>query len=141
MKINFTQQHMEKLSSLALDMLFTNEHISTSLGTQLNIVEILHTTTIDTLNKIKYNLTKGIEKLEAEDEWIVDNSQQRKLESLKAKKDLINLVIGYKRFLLEKESNRIKKKDLQRKIDELKESQKTPDEKIKELESELSSLD
>ena len=63
-KINFTKDHFAKLQHLALGMLFTNEVIPSKIGTPLNIVELLHTTTIGTLNEIRLGLAKAIEKLE-----------------------------------------------------------------------------
>ena len=111
------------------------------MGSVLNIVDLLHTTTIGTLNDIRLALSKQIEKLENTDEWVADDTTQTKLEAAKKHKELVNLIIGYKRFLLEREANAKKKAELEDKLNALKESQKTPDEKIKELESELSSLE
>jgi hypothetical protein len=122
-------------------MLFTNEVIVSRMGTPLNIVELIHTTTIGTLNEIRLALGKAIEKLENQDEWTSTEDTQTKLESLKLKKELVNLIIGYKRFNLENEANARKKAELEAKLKELKESQKTPEDRIKELEAEISQLD
>ena len=140
-KINFTKDHFAKLQNLALGMLFTNEVIMSKMGTPLNIVELLHTTTIGTLNEIRLGLAKAIEKLENQDEWTQTEDIQIKLDGLKLKKELVNLIIGYKRFNLENEANARKKAELEAKLKELKESQKTPEDRIKELEAEISQLD
>jgi hypothetical protein len=140
-KINFTKEHFAKLQQLALGMLFNNEVIFTRMNTPLNIVELLHTTTIGTLNEIRLSLGKAIEKLENQDEWTSTEDTQTKLEGLKLKKELVNLIIGYKRFNLENEANARKKAELEAKLKELKESQKTPEDRIKELEAEISQLD
>ena len=140
-KINFTKDHFAKLQHLALSMLFTNEVILTRMNTPLNIVELIHTTTIGTLNEIRLGLGKAIEKLESQDEWTSTEDTQTKLEGLKLKKELVNLIIGYKRFNLENEANARKKAELEAKLKELKESQKTPEDRIKELEAEISQLD
>ena len=140
-KINFTKDHFAKLQNLALGMLFTNEVIMSKMGTPLNIVELLHTTTIGTLNEIRLGLAKSIEKLENQDEWTQTEDIQIKLDGLKLKKELVNLIIGYKRFNLENEANARKKAELEAKLKELKESQKTPADRIAELEAEISKID
>ena len=140
-KINFTKDHFAKLQTLALGMLFNNDTILSRIGTPLNIVELIHTTTVGTLNEIRLGLAKAIEKLENQDEWTSTEDTQNKLEALKAKKELVNLIIGYKRFTLENEANARKKAELSEKLKQLKESQKTPEDRIKELEAEIAAID
>ena len=139
-KINFTQEHFEKLKAYAVEMLFSNETINTNLGQPLSIVELLHTTTINTLNSIRLTLSKGIETIENQDEWISGSTSQRKLENLKAKKELVNLIIGYKRFAQEQTEIARERAHLEDELSRLKESQKTPEDKIKEIESKLNDL-
>lgn len=141
MKINFTKEHYQKMCELLLGMLVKNEAIPSKMGTPLNVVELLHTTTVNSLNNIRLALGKEIEKLENQDEWVASGSSQSKLEDLKSKKELVNLVIGYKRFTLEVNENKMKKAELRAKLNALKESQKTPEDQIKELEVELASLE
>lgn len=140
-KINFTQDHFAQMQHLLLGMLMSNTTITTKLGGELNVVELLHTTTINTLNSIRLSLSKHIENLESKDEWIADNASQEALDKAKAQKELVNLIIGYKRYMLEREETKRKKAALEAKLAELKESQKTPEDKIKELEAELAGLD
>lgn len=140
-KVNFTKEHFTKLQHLAIGMLFSNDCIITKMGTPLNIVELLHVTTIGTLNEIRVSLGKAIEKLEDQDEWVATEDTQIKLDSLKMKKELVNLIIGYKRLTLENEDTARKKAALTAKLKELKESQKTPEDRIKELEAEIAELD
>lgn len=139
-KINFTKEHFEKLKAYAVEMLFTQETVTTKLGQTLNIVELLHTTTINTLNSIRLTLSKEIETIENQDEWVSGNTSQRKLESLKAKKELVNLIIGYKRFTQEQTEIARERAYIEDELVRLKESQKTPEDKIKELESKLNDL-
>ena len=139
-KINFTQEHFEKLKAYAVEMLFTQETVTTKLGQTLNIVELLHTTTINTLNGIRLQLAKDIETIENQDEWVSGEVSQRKLEILKAKKELVNLIIGYKRFQQEQYEIAKEKKSLEAELKSLRESQKTPEDKIKEIESKLETL-
>lgn len=140
-KINFTQDHFAQMQHLLLGMLMSNTTITTKLGGELNVVELLHTTTINTLNSIRLSLSKHIENLESKDEWIADNASQEALDKAKAQKELVNLIIGYKRYMLEREETKRKKAALEAKLAELKESQKTPEDKIEELEAELAGLD
>lgn len=138
-KINFTKEHLEKMKELAIDMLLNNMSITTNMGTVLNISELMHTTTIGTLNKIRLTLTKKIRDAEDKDEW-VDFSDSKYLDTIRKQKDLVNLIIGWKRYNMEKEANEARRKELEKKLDELKESQKTPEDKIKELEAQIKGL-
>jgi len=139
MKIKFTKEHFAKLKELAAQVLFEGTILRTKLGQPLNIYELVHTTSINQLNEIKNGLAKQIEKIEGGDEWIDPDSE--KLESLKSNKELINLIIGWKRYNLELDENARKKEELSKKLAELKESQKTPEDRIKELEAQLKELD
>lgn len=139
MKINFTKEHMSRLIELATDMLFANNCIQTTMGQVLNITELLHTTSINQLNNIKAMLVKKIEKLEGADEWVGEDTE--KLESTRRTKELVNLIIGWKRYNLELEENKRKKNELTAKLTELKESTKTPEDRIKELEAQLKELE
>lgn len=138
-KINFTPTHFERMKELAVEMLLDNEVVSNKLGLQFNIVELIHTTTINTLNSMRVGMAKAIENLENADEW-VDSANQEKIEKLKKQKELVNLIIGYKRYLLEQQETSELKKQLKKTLADLKESQKTPEDKIKEIEAQLAEL-
>lgn len=140
-KINFTKEHFDKMCGGVLEMVLSNKTISTKMGTPLNAIELLHTTTIGTLNNIRVSLGKQIETLETQDEWVADGYSQSKLNDLKGMKETVNLIIGYKRYQLEKEETANKRRELEAKLSQLKESQKTPEDKIKEIENALSELD
>lgn len=137
--INFTKDHEARLKELACEMLFNNGVIQTKLGQPLDIVELLHTTTINTLNEIKNKLSNTITKMEEADEWVEKDSS--KIEKQRKAKELVNLIIGWKRFNLEKAENAHKREELSTKLAELKESTKTPEDRIKELEAQLKELD
>lgn len=140
-KINFTKEHYVKMSGLAFAMLVNNETISSKMGQPLNIVELMHTTTVQTLNDIRLNIGKQIEKLESQDEWVSDDNTQYRLEKLKKQKELLNLIIGWKRKKLEIEETKYKKRTLTEQLNKLREEQKTPEDRIKELEEQLAGLD
>ena len=139
MKINFTKDHMQRLLELANDALFNRTSVTTKLGQVLNIYELLHTTSVNQLNEIKLSLAKKIEKAEEADEWV--DKDNAKLQALKEVKELVNLIIGWKRYNLELSENARKKTELIDKLNELKESTKTPEDRIKELEAQLKELE
>lgn len=139
MKINFTKDHMSRLLDLADEALFDKTTVYTKLGQPLNIYELLHTTSINQLNEIKSNLTKKIEKIEEQDEWVTPDGD--KLQAMKDTKELVNLIIGWKRYNLELAENARKKEELTNKLTELKESTKTPEDRIKEIEAQLKELE
>lgn len=139
MKINFTKEHFSKLVNLVAQAAMSNMVINTKMGQALNIVELLHTTSITTLNNIKDALTQKIRKIEDRDEWIETDSEA--LEGIKAQKELVNLIVGWKRWTLEVEANKQKKAELTKKLAALKESTKTPEDRIKEMEAELAAMD
>lgn len=141
MKINFTKEHFERMKELAVNMLLNNEYLTTKMGQTLNVSDLLHTTTIGTLNNIKAALTKKIEEAENKDEWVSDASDSRHLEVLRKHKELVNLIIGWKRWNLEKQEIAAVRNQLKKTLADLKESQKTPEEKIKELEQQLASME
>lgn len=138
-KINFTPTHFERMKELAVEMLLDNGVIVGKLGQQFNIVDLIHTTTINTLNSMRVGMAKAIENLENADEW-VDSANQEKIEKLTRQKELVNLIIGYKRYLLEQQETSELKKQLKKTLADLKESQKTPEDKIKEIEAQLAEL-
>jgi chromosome segregation ATPase len=130
---------MLRLYDLANEALFDKVSVQTKLGQVLNIYELLHTTSINQLVEIKASLSKKIEKMEEADEWISPDND--KLAQMKNLKELVNLIIGWKRYNLEIQENKIKKAELSKKLEELKESQKTPEDKIKDLEAQLKELE
>ena len=139
MKINFTKQHYQDLVNLVAQAAMNHVVINTKMGQPLDIVALLHTTSINTLNDIKASLVKKIRGIEDRDEWV--DADTVVLDTLKAQKELVNLIVGWKRWKMEIEENRKKKENLTKKLAELKESTKTPEDRIKELETELAAMD
>lgn len=139
-KINFTQDNKTQLESLAVKFLFGNVSIETTLGTTCNIVELIHTTSIKSLTIIYQNLKKKINILEEADKWSRSETENTNLEFLKEKLTFIDLLIGYKKWLVEEAELEKKKTELTEKLEELKESQKSPADRIAEIEAELAKL-
>lgn len=140
MAINFTKEHYAKLKELAFDMLVSNDTIPTKLGQSLTVLELMHTTTINTLNGLKQQIAKQIDNLENQDEWTSSEHLQSKLNKLKARKELVNLIVGWKRYSEEREELSAKKEELSVQLKKLKEAQKTPEERIKELEEQIAGI-
>ena len=138
-KVNFSKEHKERMEKLLLDMLMSNGIIQHKMIV-LDVVNLLHTTTINTLNSIRLDISKKITELENADEWVSSSRDQERLEMFKSRKELVNLIIGYKRWQDEQESIKQARKLLMEELEDLKEAQKTPDDKIKELEEKLANL-
>jgi predicted nuclease with TOPRIM domain len=138
MKINFTKQHYQDLVNLVAQAAMNHVVINTKMGQPLDIVALLHTTSINTLNDIKASLVKKIRGIEDRDEWV--DADTVVLDTLKGQKELVNLIVGWKRWKMEIEENRKKKENLTKKLAELKESTKTPEDRIKEMEAELAAM-
>ena len=134
-KIVFTKENQEQLEKLALKMLFSNETINYGITQPKNIIEVLHTTSIDTLNKMRISLSKKIEELENQDEWIGSNTTL--ISNLTEKKELVRLAIGWRRFKLQEEADAIETRKLLAEYNSLKEQLKTPDQRMKEMEAAL----
>ena len=139
MKINFTKQHYQDLVNLVAQAAMNHVVINTKRGQPLDIVALLHTTSINTLNDIKASLVKKIRNIEDRDEWVEADPDE--LAAIKAQKELVNLVVGWKRWTMEINANKQKKAELTKKLDALKESTKTPEDRIKEMEAELAAID
>jgi len=138
MKINFTKEHLLRLYDLANEALFDKTIVYTKLGQPLHIFELLHTTTVNQLNEIKLSLAKKIEKVEAADEWIAPDND--KLQSMKDTKELVNLIIGWKRYNSELAENERKIAEIDKQLNDIDEATKTPEDKKKELLAERAKL-
>lgn len=139
-KINFTAEHHNKLREFIVDAVLNRTIVRGSMGAEYTIMDLLHNVTIASLVTIKSSIKKAIANLEAQDEWLLSDSDQKKITSLKEKDEMLNLIIGYRKHLEEVSAIAEKKAELQTKLDALKESQKTPEDRIKELEAEIAQL-
>lgn len=139
-RINFTPEHLTRLKELSIDFLFNNKVIYNKLSIPINIHELLHLTTINSLNNIRQECKSLVRRIEDKDEWIVCKSDSVALKEAKESEELVNLIIGYKRYQNEQNSILRKKAALQEQLNELKESQKTPAERIAEIEAQIAQL-
>lgn len=132
--MEFTEQNFAELKELAIEALLEPIVFTNKFGQYLNVYELFYGVGIDSLKDIKNSLNRNIEK-EKEDDW---TSKDTSL--LEKKKDLVNLIIGYKLNLIKESEKEHKKRKLQCELYNLKESLKSPEDKIKEIEEELNSL-
>jgi hypothetical protein len=130
MKINFTKEHEEKLDKFIVKMWKDDIIVTGKLGQPLNICE-LKTLSPNSLNELKLIYDKKISNLESKDEWI--DPENDKLDLFKFIREGLNLLVGYKRKKIQIAENEAKKKQLDETIAELREAQKTPEDKLKEL--------
>lgn len=140
-KINFKKEHFERMKELAIEMLLDNGGVQTKMGQQLGISELLHTTTINTLNSIRVSIDSKTKVLNNQDEWTASDATQREIADLTKTRELVNLIIGYKRYNMEKEQTERQRSMLKAELKSLKDAQKTPEDKIREIEEKLASLD
>lgn len=139
-KVNFTTENKSRLEELATKFLFGNLPIQGPMGMSIRVGDLLHNTSIGSLVSMNSHLKKQIASMSDLDEWSCTDADTWKLERLKESQELVSLVTGYKKWLVEQEEISEKKAALAAQIDSLKESQKTPAERIAELESQLANL-
>jgi hypothetical protein len=139
-KVNFTTENKSRLEELATKFLFGNLPIQGPIGTSMRVEDLLHNTSVNSLVTMNSHLKKQIASMSDLDEWSCTDADTWKLERLKETQELVSLVIGYKKWLAEQEEIADKKAVLAARIDALKESQKTPAERIAELEKQLADL-
>ena len=137
-RINFTKEHQEKLDKFVVRMWKEDIIVTGKLGQSLNICE-LKTLTPNSLNDLKLIYDKKISNLEAKDEWV--NPENDKLELYKFIREGLNLLVGFKRKLIQDREIEQEKNELDKTISELREASKTPEDKIKELEAKRAALD
>ena len=137
-RINFTKEHEEKLNEFIVEMWKEDIVVIGKLGQPMNICE-LKVLSPNSLNDLKLIYDKKISSLESKDEWI--DPENDKLDLYRFIRNGLNLLVGFKRKQIQIAENKAKKAELTKKLTELKESTKTPEDRIKEMEAELAALD
>lgn len=142
-KVNFSADHKAELNKLFLSLSFAGHVLTGKFGANaLNPYDMLHHASISTLKSLYNQLKKEISAAEdTEDDWTSSSYEQSQLALKKRWKQFIHLVIGYKKAEAEKAENRAAVKQMKAKLTELKESNKTPEEKIKELEASIAEME
>ena len=136
--INFTKEHEEKLNEFIVEMWKEDIVVIGKLGQPMNICE-LKVLSPNSLNDLKLIYDKKISSLESKDEWI--DPENDKLDLYRFIRNGLNLLVGFKRKQIQIAENKAKKAELTKKLAELKESTKTPQDRIKEMEAALAELE
>ena len=139
-KINFTDEHMLRLRTLIADSVLYNSIIVGPMGQNYTVIDLMHCLSINSLRSLSASIYKKRVALSIEDKWI-ENPNAAKIAQLDDQLELIDLIIGYQLKTQEIESNKIEKERIQKQIDELVQSQKSPQDLIADLQAKLSELD
>lgn len=107
MKIQFTSEEQKQLQDLFLELGFAGIVLQGQLGSNsYNVYQLLHTTNIDTLQGLFIRTKKEIEALGEVNRWTAGANQKAKINNLSKWKEFIDLLIGYKQFTAEQESEK-----------------------------------
>ena len=109
-----------------------------TMNVPMNICDLKELTP-NILNNLKLTYDKKIQSLESRDEWV--DPENDKIDLYRFIREGLNLLVGYKRKKIQIAENEAKKRQLDKTIAELREAQKTPEDKLKELEAERAALD
>lgn len=141
-EVLFTPEHLAELKTIYSDLSFEAKTIGTGIGgaAQLNPFELLNETTTQTLTNIRASCRAQLAKHQDQDEWTASTATAAKIESLKRWERFVHLLLGHKSFKAEQAALEAKKKTLTANLAKLKEENKTPAERMKELEEELAKL-
>jgi hypothetical protein len=141
MESNFKYEHQLRLNELLVNYVLDNKTIKSKIGQELNVIELLHTLTIQALKDIRFNIDKAIEHSKSKlDEWSNLTNLTEELEDLAMSRELVNLIIGYRINKAQNEETLKLKNEIISKINDLNESKKSTDDKISELEKKLEEL-
>lgn len=137
--VTFTEEDVKRLHLLSVQHLYYNTSFKDGVINP-TLPELIHCTTLNTLKQMYANIKNKLVKLEAEDEFDFNGTSAVKIGELRDKKDFLYLLIKYKMYKeLEAETAKEKAR-LQKEIAELKESTKSPEQRIAEMEVKLNSL-
>lgn len=136
--IKFTSEHFARMKELLIKALLEDKTFYSKVGTSMGVGELLHQTSINLLNEMKVALQNKISKFEAQDEWV--DVEDDKLASLRESRELINLIIGYKRFQLQEQKREEELASLKNKLSKIEEDAKTPEQKMAELKAAIEQL-
>lgn len=139
-KINFTPEHKARLDVLVLAMLFGNLLIKGILGVEYAIQDLLNNITFNSLQNLLAGLKKEVDKIESLDEWSMTPYQQNRLQSVKETAELVNLIIGYRKYQLQISTEKQQIAALKAEMKNLKAQSITPEEKIKLIEAQITSM-
>ena len=137
--MNFTEEHLRQLKELVFLAVVKNYIIVGKLGQQFTVTDLMMSSLV-TLRNLRKHLQQVISNF-TEDEWEEKSLVTQDQETYcKNSYNLVNLMLGYRINEAKIQEKEAQKAKLQERIDAIKESTKTPEEKLQELERELDSL-
>lgn len=139
-KVNFTKENEARLKELAVIFLFLNTKFRGLMNSTMNIVQMLHELTINTLQSMYAQLKKEVSKIEDLDEWSMTDYQQKKKKDLELQKEFVYLLIGYKMYQAQLDEEKAKLTELKAKYKELKASTMSPTDQLAAIAKEIESL-
>ena len=135
----FTKEDENELRSLISDSVL-NKHIYIGpMGQEYDVFNLVNGMAISSLRNLLQFVQNKISKLSVADEW-TDNPNADEIASLETEKRLIYLIIGWKLHQQKIIENAREKERLTKQLNELIESQKTPEDLIAELKAKISEL-
>lgn len=139
MNVNFTKEHFNSMMSAIAKAVIDRVLFKGPVGQSYNICEVFDLS-INSLRSLSRFIAKKETELSITDEWI-ENPNTEEVELLTWEKGLISLIIGYKLWKTEVAENNKERERINKQIEELEASQKTPEDLIKELKEKLVSLE
>jgi histidyl-tRNA synthetase len=133
-KVNFTPEHQAELDALLLKGLYEGWEFQGVAATKLNVNDLLNNVTIKTLENLHSGLVTQLDGLKKhETTWNQEETEQRKKSILEKRKQLIFLLIGFKRYQAQVEDEKAETKRLLSDYNKLVDEQKTPADRLKEM--------
>ena len=139
MKINFTKDNENELRSLISDSVLNKCIYTGPMGQEYDVFNLVNGMAVSSLRSLSQFVQNKISKLSVADEWI-DNPNADEIANLETEKKLLSLIIGWKLYQQEITENAREKERLTKQLNELIESQKTPEDLIAELKAKISEL-
>mgnify|MGYP001766808224 CR=1 FL=1 len=100
--INFTQENEKRLKELFLKLGFEGRTLPGKFGANsYNVLDLMHTISITTLQGLYKDLKKEVASLEETDEWSSGPAVSSKIELSTLWKEFVYLLIGYKKYQYE----------------------------------------
>ena len=141
-KINFTEEHSNNIKALFLELGFSGEVLAGKFGANTYTVwELLHNTSITTLQGLNKNLKNEVKALEEQDEWSFSDYQQTKANKTRKWNEYVNLLIGYKKHKEEEADKKAKLSEAKAELKAMQEEVKTPAERIADKQKEIEELE
>ena len=134
-KVIFTTEHKVKLDALLLKFLYSNIAVKADFSSQLyNISELLHNTADETLVNIRDKARKYTNSLNDIDEEDLTIKQEELLNLNKDIYEMAKLILKYRAYVDNKNELMKKLVKAEENLSKLRESTKTPEQKMQELE-------